>query len=107
MHVVSLDAAKAFDKMWREGLFFKLKEVTEPGIWRLLVNYYQGSNIIVKVDGVYSRTFKTTQGVKQGGILSPFLFNFFMDDLLNSCLNLEIGALIGNANVSCLAYCDD
>ena len=30
-----------------------------------------------------------------------------MDDLLKSCCDLKIGALIGFCNVSCLAYCDD
>lgn len=107
VHVISLDAAKAFDKMWREGLLYKLRNVVDPGIWRLLVNYYNKSSVIVNVDGKCSSCFKTTQGVKQGGILSPFLFNFFMNDLITSCLDLNVGALIGKSNVSCLAYCDD
>ena len=77
VHVVSLDAAKAFDKVWREGLFFKLKDRSDPFIWRLLVNYYTSSNIAISVDGYKSEIFKTSQGLKQGGILSPFLFNFF------------------------------
>ena len=72
-----------------------------------MVNYYNKSSVIVNVDGKCSSCFKTTQGVKQGGILSPFLFNFFMNDLITSCLDLNVGALIGKSNVSCLAYCDD
>ena len=107
MHVISLDAAKAFDKMWREGLFYKLRNVVDPGIWRLLVYYYNFSYVIVNVDGKCSSCFMTTQGVKQGGILSPFLFNYFMNDLITSCLDLNVGALTGESNVSCLAYCDD
>jgi hypothetical protein len=106
-HVISLDAAKAFDKMWREGLFFKLKRDTEPATWRLLYNYYKISQVMVKVDGQVSETFRTTQGVKQGGILSPFLFNYFMDGLLRDCCALGVGALLGKNNVSVLAYCDD
>ena len=60
MHVVSLDAAKAFDKMWREGLFNKLKGVSDPAIWRLLNNYYENSKIVVKVDGKNSLPIRTT-----------------------------------------------
>ena len=44
---------------------------------------------------------------EQGGVISGYLFNYFMDDLLRQCSSLNIGALLGNTNVSCLAYCDD
>ena len=107
MHSVSLDAAKAFDKLWRVGLFYKLIDCTDPIIWRILFNYYFDSFIIVCVDGLLSNPFRTSEGVKQGGILSPFLFNFFLDDLIKNCQNLGIGASIGSFNTSILAYCDD
>lgn len=106
-HVISLDAAKAFDKMWRQGLFYKLMKDTDAMTWRLLYEYYSISKAVVRVDGQTSCIFKTTQGVKQGGTLSPFLFNYFMDGLLKECCDLEVGAHLGSNNVSCLAYCDD
>jgi hypothetical protein len=45
--------------------------------------------------------------VKQGGILSPFLFNFYTNDLLESITKQNIGAQIGKLNVAIIAYCDD
>ena len=72
-----------------------------------MVAYYASSTAIVSVDGVRSSAFITSEGVKQGGILSPFLFNFFMDSLIHECKELGIGALLGKSNVSILAYCDD
>ena len=107
MHSVSLNAAKAFDKLWRNGLFFKLIDHINPIIWRILYCYYKYSYIIVSVEGFVTTPFLTSEGVKQGGILSPFLFNFFIDDLLIRCKNLGIGATIGNYNTCILAYCDD
>ena len=107
MFVVSLDAAKAFDKLWREGLFFKLIDQIEPSLWRILYKYYNDSFIIVCTDGKKSCKFRTTEGVKQGGILSPFLFNFFMDGLLTDVLSLNVGAKLNDINTSILAYCDD
>ena len=107
LHMVSLDAVKAFDKLWRSGLFFKLKGVIEPGAWRALYVYYLSSSAVVSVNGFRSGVFKTTEGVKQGGILSPFLFNFFLDSLIKENNQLEIGALLGKCNVSTVAYCDD
>ena len=78
MRVVSLDAAKAFDKLWRGGLFFKLKNVIDLVCWRILFKYYSENFIRVSVDGLISEAFMTNEGVKQGGVLSPFLFNFLM-----------------------------
>jgi hypothetical protein len=33
VHIISLDASKAFDKLWRAGLFFKLINKLEPPLW--------------------------------------------------------------------------
>ena len=46
-------------------------------------------------------------GVKQGGILSPYLFNFYIDDLLNEISNAQLGCRMGNKSITALAYCDD
>jgi hypothetical protein len=107
MHAVSLDAAKAFDKLWRTGLFFKLIGEIDPFLWRILYEYYKESYILVLIDGTRSEMFRTTEGVKQGGILSPFLFNFFLNELLEQNEALGIGAQLGSYNTSTLAYCDD
>ena len=105
--VVSLDATKAFDKLWRGGLFYKLYGKINKYIWRAIYNYYEKSKIIVKIDDSRSDIYKTTEGVKQGGILSPFLFNFFIDDLIKDCLCLGMSTDINKIRVSIIAYCDD
>ena len=107
LYLVSLDASKAFDKLWRVGLFYKLKTILNPCIWRILFNYYKNSKIIVKYRNLNSEVIPISEGVKQGGILSPFLFNFFINDLIVECINLNRGALIGDKNMSILGYCDD
>ncbi len=95
------------DKLWRDGLFYKLMPRTEAGVWRILHQYYDESFAVVNVEGFRSSAFKIDEGVKQGGILSSFLFNFFLDDLLNRLLSMIIGALLGDVNASAIAYCDD
>ncbi len=45
--------------------------------------------------------------MKQGGVLSGYLFNFFMDSLIQDCVDMKIGCQIGEHNVSFIAYCDD
>jgi hypothetical protein len=105
--VASLDANKAFDRLWRYGLFFKLDGKILDIIWRLLYLYYLKSEGVIKINNIMSMKFIIKQGVKQGGIISPFLFNFYINDLIEECLGLEIGARIGRINVCIVAYCDD
>ena len=45
--------------------------------------------------------------MKQGGILSPYLFNFFVDDLIKLNDQCNKGAKIGRLYLSIVAYCDD
>ena len=46
-------------------------------------------------------------GCKQGGILSGYLFNFFMNELIEKCIELKAGCSIGIQKISIIAYCDD
>ena len=76
---MSLDATKAFDKLWRAGLFYKLYDRINISLWRAIVSYYKQSKIIVKIQNERSDEYRTNEGVKQGGVLSPHLFNFFIN----------------------------
>jgi hypothetical protein len=40
--------------------------------WRAIVYYYENSTGKIKIDGKLSGEFKIKDGVKQGGVLSPF-----------------------------------
>ena len=107
IHLVSLDATKAFDKLWRHGLFYKLIDKIDTLVWRAIYEYYSKSKIILRIGDKKSNEFKTTEGVKQGGVLSPFLFNYFIDELIVNCLNAKCGATINQQEVGIIAYCDD
>ena len=107
IHLVSIDASKAFDKLWRDGLFFKLIGKIPNELWRILHIYYGNSRAMVKYDGLTSHVFNISEGVKQGGVVSSYLFNFFINDLIENCVNLDIGAKINRLNLSIIAYCDD
>ena len=106
-YLVALDAEKAFDKLWRDGMFFKLMQVLERREWLILKQYYKISEAKVMNNSEYSSKFKILTGVKQGGILSPFLFNMYIDGLVEEILNLNIGAKLGTINMNIMSYCDD
>ena len=54
-----------------------------------------------------STHFTVANGVKQGGIESPILFNMYMDDLSIALKNSGIGGFLGDAFLNHLCYADD
>ena len=57
--------------------------------------------------GVLSDNFCVSNGVRQGGILSPYLFNVYMDDLSTNLNTCNVGCLSGTMMVNHLMYADD
>ena len=61
----------------------------------------------VRWGNTISSSFKVGHGVKQGGILSPVLFNIYMDKLSIALNDTAIGGKIGGQLLSHLCYADD
>ena len=51
--------------------------------------------------------FSVSNGVRQGGILSPYLFCVYMDDLSQKLYNVNAGCYMGTELVNNLMYADD
>ena len=82
--------------------------VIKPQFWLVLKDYYGKSDGILKINGnLKEEIVKITRGVKQGGVLSPQLFNFFIDDLIKQIQSMERGCKIGEDNVPIMGFCDD
>ena len=106
--IVSLDAEKAFDKVWRDALFYKIIKKMDQTLWYILKIYYDSSQGAIDLgSGILSELFPINVGVKQGGILSPPLFENKIDELIYACIKENIGARINNINVSIIVYADD
>ncbi len=54
-----------------------------------------------------SHTFFATNGVKQGGVISPVLFCIYMDGLLNKLSNSGVGCYMGGVFAGAFGYADD
>ena len=79
---VFFDILKAFDKVWQEGIFYKLKR---KGIWRnlwsLLTNFLRNRKQIVILNDQSSSWANINDSVAQGSILGPLLFLICINDL--------------------------
>ena len=54
-----------------------------------------------------SPKFNVSNGVRQGGILSPLFFNLYMDRLSVTLSETKVGCALGKTMVNHLAYADD
>ena len=63
--------------------------------------------MFIRWGNTYSTKFLVTNGVKQGGILSPFLFNVYMNNLSLSLNSSSIGGSLGDNVINHLCYPDD
>jgi len=61
----------------------------------------------VRWNGVLSSFFNVYCGVRQGGVLSPLLFNLYVDDLLCELKASKLGCCIKDIYVGCVMYADD
>ena len=63
--------------------------------------------MFVRWGATTSTQFTVSNGVKQGGIISPILFNVYMDDLSIALNSSGIGGYLGAAFLNHLCYADD
>ena len=103
-----LDASKAFDKIHFGKLFSLLIKRNLPAsIIRLLLDMYRRQNVKVKWNNTYSNSFHVSNGVRQGGVLSPILFSIYLDVLIERLKAEGIGCYAGSNYVGVVAYADD
>ena len=80
-----LDISKAFDKVWHEGLLFKLKRSGIVGQLHALIFYFLSNRKQrVVLNGMASSWESIKSGVPQGSVLGPLLFLIYINDLTDN-----------------------
>lgn len=76
-----LDVSQAFDKVWHEGLLFKIKRLLPHTLYGIIESYIQERYFQIKFDNEISELHKIQSGVPQGSVLGPTLYLLFTADL--------------------------
>jgi hypothetical protein len=105
---VLMDCTKAFDTIQHSKMFKKMLDAKVPGVVvRLLIFIYRTQKAEVHWKDSYSDQFLVRNGVRQGAILSPILFCFYMNDLFKLLRDARTGCYIGNYFAGAMGYADD
>ena len=108
LFVCFVDFRKAFDKVWRNGLFVKLLRMGISGnFYNLIKHMYKTTKSKVKLPLGLSTIFEHNTGIKQGDGLSPLLFDVFINDLNNIFDDTCDPPKLGTLGIHNLLYADD
>ena len=108
VYCLFVDLSKAFDKInhFLMGRILTRRKFP-PDLILFLMKYLRNQNARISWNGKKGNYFHINEGVRQGGILSPFLFKLYIDDILDEIINTNVGCKLGFMQVNALAYADD
>ena len=103
-----LDTSKAFDRIEYVRLYELLRDRNMCSkVLRLIITMYRSQKMQGRWGEIVSSQFSVSNGVKQGGVMSPVLFTVYLGNLLKILKQLSIGCKIGATYLGLFGYADD
>lgn len=108
VNICALDISKAFDKVNHCKLLHKLMDHNVPLTFILLLKgWLAKAEICVRWGGRLSKSVALSAGLRQGSVLSPHLFAFFVNDVLIALNKCGLGCHIKGFCFNSFMYADD
>ena len=108
VHTAFLDLSKAFDKINHDVLISKLIQKGYPAFFiKILYFMFKNQFVNVSYNDISSSWWKVGNGVRQGGILSPILFNIYIDEILETISSMNVGCKLMLIRNNVQGYADD
>ena len=109
LYHVFIDFKKAFDSVWHEALWATMRKYNiNASIIRAIENLCDKAESAVLFNGSTGEWFRTTVGVRQGCLLSPTLFNIFLERIMCEALDDHEGSVsIGGRLITNSRFADD
>ena len=106
---VFVDFKKAFDRVWHAALWSTMKLYNiNANLIKVIESLYSKATSAVYYNGSVGEWFRTTAGVRQGCLLSPALFNIFLERIMTDALENHEGSVsIGGRTITNLSFADD
>jgi hypothetical protein len=106
--VCLLDARKAYDTVWVNGLIYMLRQINMPDqLVHVITQLFVNNSCSVRINGIISEPFVTRQGIIQGGPLSLVAYELFNNGLLYKLVKCRSGTSIGHLRTTSPAFADD
>jgi len=106
--MAALDATKAFDRVHHIKLCNRLIDKGVPTfVVKIIANWYAKSMVTVWWKDCQSALFQVKSGVRQGGVLSPILFNMYIDIVVEALVKSDLGCHVMGNYFGCVLYADD
>jgi len=103
-----IDFSKAYDLINRVKLWERLKTSSVSGnLMKAIKSLYASVSSSVRVNSHQTDWFEVNCGLRQGCILSPVLFNLYINDLALYLKASDIGINVGDDKICMLLYADD
>ena len=108
LYACYLDTRQAFDRVWHDGMFYKLFRFgISPQLWLTIVELHTGMSSCVLHKGYLSKWLYIKQGTRQGGLCSPFLYLLYINDLIVELVNSTYGLSIYKKSLCAPTVADD
>ena len=84
MNIVCQDVQKAFDKIWTQGLKYKIINIPDlPDIiQKIPCSFISNRTAQIRIENFKGDKINLESGVPQGGILSPTLYIYYIPETL-------------------------